>query len=81
MGELVAVVDAVLADGVPFAEEPVLGNEAAARPGLFVSGEDVFDDIGVIEDVVVASGDDLAGVSCLWIGPVEGGIPEIGCRR
>jgi len=67
VGELVTVVYAVLADGVPFAEEPFWRNKASARPGLFVFGEDVLDDVGVVEDVVVACCDDLAGVSKWWV--------------
>jgi len=81
VGELVTVVYAVLFDGVPFTEEPVLGNEASAGPGLFVFGEDVLDDVGVVEDVVVACCDDLTGVSDLWVCLVRGDIPEIDCKR
>lgn len=67
VGELVAVVDAVLFDSVPFAEEAVWGNEATTGPCAFVLGKDVFDDVGTVEDVVVACCDDLAGVSKWWV--------------
>ena len=81
MRELITVVYAVLFDGVPFPEEPVLGNETSAGPGLFVFGEDVVDNVGVVEDVVVACCDDLAVVSELWVCLVEGEIPETGRKR
>lgn len=81
MGELVAVVDAVPADGVPFAEKPVGGNETSAGPGLFVFGEDVFDDVGVVEDVIVSGCDDLAIVSVCPVFLLQGEIPETDYKR
>lgn len=56
MGYVLAGEDFILIDGVPSAEQTILGYETATSlPSFFVVGQNVVDDVGAVVDVVVAS--------------------------
>lgn len=63
MGDILAWVNAVLFDGVPFAEESVVGDHVPTGPSIFVFGDHVSDDAGVVDNVIVSGCSDLSEVS------------------